>query len=285
MRRRRFEPEHMGTKLQAVFLDDYELTPVQFASAIRVPLERVERVLSGLEPFDADLALRMAKLFGGSGDGWLSWQMDYDLWHAHERIVEELDAIVPLDPDTRASVREDEPLEPEFVEELRRRMDDVRDPRRWVVVSRILDEDVPLHEESISRTFYDVESNCYCADLRGATPFKSESVARAVADAIGERQGVVQITTQDLETPRRSDAVDRGVRDCCFRSSGQGMSDRDVGIYLRGESDMATYLEAASEYGDPESIAAAVADVMQAMKAQTTVEYLEARGELGSPGA
>jgi DNA-binding phage protein len=63
------------------------------------------------------------------------------------------------------------------------------------------------------------------------------------------------------------------------------MSDWDVGIYRRGEADMATYLEAASEYGDPESIAAAVADVMQAMKAQTTVEYLEARGELGSPGA
>jgi addiction module HigA family antidote len=285
MRRRRFEPEHMGTRLQAEFLDDYELTPAQFASAIRVPLERVEHVLSGLEPFDADLALRMAKLFGGSGDGWLSWQMSYDLWHAHERIVGELGALVPLDPDTRVSVREDEPLEPEFVEELRRRMDDVRDPRRWVVVSRILDEDVPLHEESISRTFYDVASNCYCADLRGATPFKSEKVAKAVADAIGERKGVVEITTQDLEVPRRSDAVDREVKDVFFRSSGHGMSDWDIGIYLRGEADMAAYLEAATEHGDPESIAAAVADVMRAMKAQTTVEYLEARGELGRPDA
>ncbi len=282
MGRRRFEPEHFGAWLKSEFLGDYELSPAQFATAIRVPLERVERVLAGLESIDADLALRLAKLFGGSADGWLRWQQGYELWHAHECAAEEIDTIVPLDPNVRVSVRKDDPLEPELVEELQRRMDDVRDARRWVVVSRIFGDDAPLHEKSLTRMFYNVESGCYSPELRGATAFKRESAAAAVAKAIGERTDVVEVTKQDLEKPLRDEAIDREVRERFFRNTGQGMSEWDIGTYLRDEADMTAYLEAAAEDAAPKLIAAAVGDVMKAMKTQTTVEYLEARGQLGS---
>jgi addiction module HigA family antidote len=202
MRRRRFKPRHVGATLQSQFLDDYQLTAEEFASAIDVPHERVERLLAGDEPVDADLALRLARLFGGSADGWQHWQSGYELWNAHERIGAKLGEITPHDLDTRRSVLEDEPLEPELIEELRRRVADVHDSRRWVVVSVILGEDVPLHEESISRMFYNVESNCYSVDLLGATPFKSQKVAEAVATALGRRKGVIEVTKQDLD--RRS---------------------------------------------------------------------------------
>ncbi len=285
MPRRRFKPRHVGTALQSQFLDDYQLTAQEFASAIDVPGERVVRVLAGDEPVDADLALRLARLFGGSADGWLHWQSGYELWNAYERIGAKLDDITPLDPETRRSVLEDEPLEPELIEELRRRVADVHDSRRWVVVSVIRGEDVPLHEESIGRMFYNVESNHYRMDLLGATPFKSQEVAEAVATALGKRKGVVEVTKKDLEKPQRDQAADRELSERFFRNTGQGMSVWDIGTYLRDKGDMAAYLEAVAEEGDSELIAVAVADVMKAMTTQTSVEYLKERGELGDRSA
>ncbi len=278
--RRRFEPEPAGAMLQSEFLDDYELTVEEFAAAIRLPVERVEHLLAGLEPLDADMALRLARLFGGAADGWLFWQRARDLWCARERIVDELDVITPLNPDTRLSMREDEPLEPELIEELQRRMADVKDPLRWVIVSRILNTDVPLHERDIARMFYSVETNCYTDDLLHATPFKNKKVAEAAAAVLGNRLGIVEITKEDLKKPKHDDDVDRQVRDRFFMSSGQGMSAWDFSTYLRDKADMAAYLEAAAESGDGCVIAVAVADVLKAMTEMTTVEYLRDRGQI-----
>ncbi len=265
MRRGRFEPQHLGTRLHTEFLGDYELSAEEFASAIRVPYERVECVLAGRESIDADMALRLARLFGGSAEGWLAWQQGYDLWFAHEHIGAQLESIEPLDPDTRVSVREDEPLDPEFIEEIRRRMDEVDDPRRWLVVSTIDDGDIPLHEENISRMFYDVGHDGYCTDILGATPFKSKKIAEAVAASLGERTRVIEVTKADLEKPRRDQAVDRKLEERFFRNTGQGMSEWDVTTYLRNRADMAAYLKATVTEGDGELIDAAVADVMRAM--------------------
>ncbi len=193
--RRRFEPEPAGRMLQSRFLDDYELTAEEFAVAIRVPAERAERLLAGLEPLDADMALRLAKLFGGSADGWL-------------------------------------------------------------------------------------ERNAYTPDLLHATPFKSKEVAEATAAVLGERRGVVEITKEDLRKPVHNNEVNRHVRDCLLKNSGQGMSVWDVGTYLRNEADMTAYLEAAADDGDCELIAVAVADVMKAMTEKTTVEYLRATRQI-----
>ena len=285
MRSRRFEPAHLGDTLQSQYLDDYQLTAEEFALAIHVPGERAAGVLSGEEPVDADMALRLARLFGGSADGWLHWQNGYELWNAHECLGAALEDIAPLDPDTRLSVLEDEPLEPELIEELRRRMAEVDDPRRWVIVSRILGDDVPLHEESLRRMFYNVESNCYSMALLGATAFKCQRVAEAVASTMGKPEGVLEVTKQDLEKPQRDEEADRELRERFFRNTGQGMSKWDIGTFLRHREDMVGYLEACAEDGDSELIAAAVDDVMKAMTAQTTAEYLEERGRLGDRSA
>lgn len=265
MPEQRFEPEHMGRHLQSLYLDDFELTPEQFASAIRLPLDRIEAVLGGEAPIDADLALRLARLFGGSGHGWLYWQMGYELWHARERIAEELEAITPLDPDARLSVREEEPLDPEFVEELREQLADARDPRRWVIMSAFGDEDLPIWEMSVCRTFYDVESDCYATQIDDATAFKSPQVAEALAAHLGDDHTVVEVTVQDLAKPGEDDAVNRGLRDGLVRTGGHGMKVWDVIHYLRDQADMAAYLEAAAEDGDSQLIAVAVADVMRAL--------------------
>ena len=271
--RRRFEPEPVGVMLKAEFLDDYRMSAEEFAAATRCPLERVERVLAGIESLDADMALRLARLFGGAADGWLFWQQSRDLWLARERIAGDLDAIIPLDPDTRRSVREDEPLEPELIEELRRRLADVDDPRRWLVVSRILDQDVPLHERDAARTFYNVETNCYALEILVTTSFKNRQVAEATAAVLGDRMQVVEVTKDDLRKPVHDDEVDRQLRARVFKHAGQGMLAWDIGTYLRDKADMAAYLHAAAEDGDRDTIAVAVADVMTAMAESTAVEY------------
>ncbi len=285
MRSRRFQPAHLGGTLQSQYLDDYQITAEEFALAIRVPIGRAARLLAGEEPVDADMALRLARLFGGSADGWLHWQSLYELGNARERLGAALNEISPLDPDTRLSVLEDEPVDPELIEDLRQRLAEGHDPHRWVIVSRILGEDVPLHEESLSRMFYNVESDCYSMALLGATAFKCQRVAEAVGTALGKDDGVQEVTKQDLKKPQRDEEADRELRERYFRSIGQGMSKWEIGMFLRDQEDMAAYLKAAAEKGDSEFIAVAVDDVMKAMTAQTTVEYLEARGGLGDRSA
>lgn len=277
---RRFEPEPAGAMLKTEFLDDYELTAQELAEAIRVTTDRVERLLAGLDPLDADLALRLAKLFGGEPEGWLFWQRARDLWVARQPIRAELDAITPLDPDARLSVRRAEPLEPEVIEELQRRLADIDDPRRWVIVSRILGEDVPLYERDIARTFYNVATDCYTTDIRHATHFKRQAIAEVTASKLGDRKSVVEITTEDLKKPAHNDGVDRQVRDCLLKHSGHGMAAWDASTFLRDEADMKAYLEAAAEDGDSRVIAVAVAGVLRAMTTKTTVEYLRATGQL-----
>jgi hypothetical protein len=147
-----------------------------------------------------------------------------------------LTPIIPLDPDTRLSVL----------------------------------EDVPLHEESLSRMFYSVEDNGYSTSLLDATLFKSLEVATAVATALGKDEGV-EVTRRPIEScANDSSATPDKV---CRR----GTSPRSC-VAWRG---MVAYLEAAAEAGDSELIAVAVDDVMKAMTAQITVEYLKERDELG----
>ncbi len=285
MRSRRFRPAHLGNTLQSQYLDDYQLTAEEFALAIHVPIDRAARLLAGAEPVDADMALRLALLFGGSADAWLHWQSLYELGNARERLGAALNEISPLDPDTRLSVLEDEPLEPQLIEDLRQRLAEVDDPRRWVIESRILGEDVPLHEESLSRMFYNVESDFYSMALLGATAFKCQRVAEAVGSALGKDDGVLEVTKQDLKNSQRDEEADRELRERYFRNIGQGMSTWDISMFLRDEEDMTAYLKAVAEEGDSELIAVAVDDVMKAITAQTTVEYLEARGRLGDRSA
>jgi hypothetical protein len=209
------------------------------------------------------LALRLAQLFGGSAEGWLAWQRSYDLWIALENIE-------PLDPGTRVSTREDEPLDQGTADEVIRRMVDAEDPRRWVIVSAIRNERIALHEQSVRRMFYEVGSGCYRTDILGATLFKRQTVAESVASTLGERAGVLELTVTDLVALNRDRAIDSELRARFLEPSGRGMSRWDAATYLRTDDDMASYLQAAAQENDSELIVVAVADVMRAIAARSS---------------
>jgi predicted transcriptional regulator len=89
------------------------------------------------------------------------------------------------------------------------------------------------------------------------------------------------LSTRDLGKRRRDEEADSALRKHFFENAGQGMSEFDIDAYLSNRTDMVAFLSVAAEEGDREIISIAVADVMQAMTAQTSVEYLRARGALG----
>ena len=102
---------HPGEILREDFLPDYGLDAPGFAERIHLPEDRVCQLLAGQTPVDADLALRLSRLFGNSAQFWMNLQRDTDLAEARNRLRPELmrmrtmsdtgwDASCALDPVT-----------------------------------------------------------------------------------------------------------------------------------------------------------------------------------------
>jgi len=75
-------PTHPGEMLLEEFLKPAELTQVEAARRMGVPLNRLNEVIRGKRGVTADTALRLAKLLNTSAEMWLGLQNDWDLWHA-----------------------------------------------------------------------------------------------------------------------------------------------------------------------------------------------------------
>ena len=91
--RRRRPPTHPGAILRHDVLPALNLSVAEAARQLRVTRQTLHRVLSGRSGVSADMAVRLGK-FCGNGPGlWLRMQQAYDLWHAEQRLREELERI------------------------------------------------------------------------------------------------------------------------------------------------------------------------------------------------
>ena len=84
---------HPGEHLEE-FLEDLEITQLQFAKAIGVTPYRVSQIMNRRAPITAEMALRIGKAFGQSAEFWMNLQKMYDLEIARETI--DVSAIEPL---------------------------------------------------------------------------------------------------------------------------------------------------------------------------------------------
>jgi addiction module HigA family antidote len=67
------------------------------ARQLRVSRQTLHRILAGNAGVTPDMAVRLGK-FCGNGPGlWLQMQQAYDLWHAEQRLADEL-AKIPTAP-------------------------------------------------------------------------------------------------------------------------------------------------------------------------------------------
>ena len=75
-------PTHPGEMLLEEFLKPADLTQVEAARQMGIPLNRLNEVIRGKRGVTADTALRLSSLLGTSAELWLGLQNDWDLWHA-----------------------------------------------------------------------------------------------------------------------------------------------------------------------------------------------------------
>ena len=80
---RMHNPPHPGEVLQDTVLA--EMTVTELAQRLGVSRVALSRVVNGRASVSAELAIRLARLLGGSAESWVMMQAAHDLWHAQKR--------------------------------------------------------------------------------------------------------------------------------------------------------------------------------------------------------
>jgi addiction module HigA family antidote len=75
-------PTPPGEMLLKEFLRPAELTQVEAARRMGIPLNRLNEIIRGRRAITADTALRLGRLFKMSPEFWMGLQADWELWHA-----------------------------------------------------------------------------------------------------------------------------------------------------------------------------------------------------------
>ncbi len=85
----------------------------------------------------------------------------------------------------------------EDIEELQRRVDDLHDPTRYVIASKIF-----------WTVYYDVSTDCWCEDITSATLFKrkkyAEVVLYAMKDGDADDYDVLEVDSENLPKNERT---------------------------------------------------------------------------------
>ncbi len=89
-------PPHPGPMLRGRFFPDLGLTVATLADAIGVSRQTVNELLLERRGVSAEMALRLATLFGMSPEFWLNLQREVDLWDARQALQGELKKIRPM---------------------------------------------------------------------------------------------------------------------------------------------------------------------------------------------
>ncbi|MET0365121.1 MAG: HigA family addiction module antitoxin [Sphingobium sp.] len=86
---------HAGEMLWSEFMEPLGLSTADLAQQIGVGLLRLQSIIDGINPMDAELDLRLARYFRMSEGFFLGLQTDYELLEAKRALNGELDRIVP----------------------------------------------------------------------------------------------------------------------------------------------------------------------------------------------
>jgi addiction module HigA family antidote len=87
------QPTHPGEMLREDVLPALRLSVSEAARRLGISRQQLHRVLACTHPITTEMALRIGKFAGNGPDLWLSMQLSYDLWHAKQRMKDELSNI------------------------------------------------------------------------------------------------------------------------------------------------------------------------------------------------
>lgn len=77
---------HPGTILREEFLRPLNLTQVELARSLRLPLNRINEVVRGRRGITAQSALLLSEYFGNSPEFWMNLQTAHDLSRARQQM-------------------------------------------------------------------------------------------------------------------------------------------------------------------------------------------------------
>jgi addiction module HigA family antidote len=95
MKRGLRKPTHPGAVLKEDVLPALGLSVSAAAERLGVSRQHLHRILAGLAPVTAAMALRVGKFCGNGPELWLNMQQACDLWEARERLGTKIDRIKP----------------------------------------------------------------------------------------------------------------------------------------------------------------------------------------------
>ncbi|OGP68767.1 MAG: addiction module antidote protein, HigA family [Deltaproteobacteria bacterium RBG_16_44_11] len=78
MTKRRIKPVHPGVYLKEL-LDELKLSQYRLAKDLGIPAMRINYVINGKRPINAELALRLGRYFGQEPRYWINLQSRYDM--------------------------------------------------------------------------------------------------------------------------------------------------------------------------------------------------------------
>lgn len=89
-------PTHPGALMREILEEHVRLPIAEAARRMRVSRPALYAALNGEGAVTADMALRFARLTGGTPDIYVKMQTQHDLWHAQHRLASTLAAIEPV---------------------------------------------------------------------------------------------------------------------------------------------------------------------------------------------
>lgn len=107
---REYPPVTPGKLLRERVFKRMGLSQDEFANALGVSRFTVNQVLNGRRGVSAEMAVRLAHVFGTSAEMWLGLQNEVDLFEARQKLAEELASLPVLGPTVRARSGATNPL-------------------------------------------------------------------------------------------------------------------------------------------------------------------------------
>ena len=78
-------PAHPGEVVRSLCLDPLGLSVTKAAEVLGVSRKALSELLNGKSGISAEMAVRLAKAFGGSTESWMRQQLAYDLAEIEKR--------------------------------------------------------------------------------------------------------------------------------------------------------------------------------------------------------
>lgn len=88
-------PTHPGELMREILTEHLRMPVAEAARRMKVSRQSLYAVLNGTAAVTADMALRFARLTGGTPDLLVRMQANHDLWHARQRLADTLKEIEP----------------------------------------------------------------------------------------------------------------------------------------------------------------------------------------------